>query len=104
MLYSITVGKGNRVEAVPDRPYHQLDYKHAASYASKVIRDLENSQDLTMTVWDGVKEAVEVKLLAGTAKVWVDADVYAAKPGETAYIEAAVNNAVQEWRQREVSR
>jgi hypothetical protein len=103
MAYSITVAKGGRAEPTPEKPQHQMTYKHAASYAAKVIRDLGDGQDLAMTVWDGVKEAVEVKLLVGVAEVWVDGDVYAVKPRETAYIEAAVNNAVREWRQRGVS-
>jgi len=100
MAYSITVGKRGEVEPTPERPYHQLEYKHAAAYASKVIREADPSDDLTMTIWDGTTEAVDIKLLVGTAKVWVDADVYSAKPRETAYIKAAVDNAVSEWRVR----
>lgn len=100
MAYSITVGKGSEIEPTPERPYHQLEYKHAAAYAAKVIREAAVDQDLTMTIWDGTHEAIDVKLLVGTALVNVDADVYTAKPRETAYIKAAVDNAVAEWKAR----
>ncbi|MFA5635740.1 MAG: hypothetical protein WC977_07525 [Anaerovoracaceae bacterium] len=101
MSYSVTYGKPPlRPEPTPDKPLAQLTYKHAASYAAKIIRNTEVDQDLTMTIWDGTTEAVDIKLLVGTAKVWVDADVYSAKPHETAYIKAAVDNAVSDWRVR----
>jgi hypothetical protein len=100
MAYSITVGKRGEVEPTPERLYHQLGCKHAAAYAATVIGEADPTDDLTMTIWDGTTEAVDIKLLVGTAKVWVDADVYSAKPRETAYIKAAVDNAVSEWRVR----
>jgi len=100
MAYSITVGKGSEIEPTPERPYHQLEYKHAAAYASKVIREADPSDDLTMTIWDGTHEAVDIKLLSGFAMIQVDSDVYIAKPRQTAYIKAAVDNAVSEWRAR----
>lgn len=98
MSYSITYGEPPlRPEPTPEEPLAQLLYRHAAAYAARTIADANPINDLTMTIWDGTHEAVDVKLLCGHAMVWVDADVYAAKPRETAYIKATVDNAVRDW-------
>ena len=98
MTYTVTFDTIPSTRRAPDRLSTGLSFKHVANYAASLIREAKD--DLSLTVWSGTHEAVDVYLVNDYAIVNVDSDVYITNPPETAYIKAAVNNAVCNWKAR----